>query len=98
MNVSGTMPGFTAKLTTGNPLPQTFDVTQTNDVTWKIRNDQHTPWLRVSPNGCFGDGIFTISVNIYDSSVVIGIQTGTLLIESLNPTITVTVTLTVYAS
>ncbi len=98
MNVSASSPSFNAKLTTGNPLDQTFRVTDTNDVTWKIRNADLTPWLRVSPNGCFGEGIFTIAVNIYDTSVVLGVQTGRLFIESLNPTIVITVTLTVSAT
>jgi hypothetical protein len=98
MNVSASSPSFNGKRTTGNPLAQTFKVTNTNDVTWKIRNADLTSWLRVTPNGCFGDGIFTISVNIYDTSVVLGTQTGRLFIESLNPLIVITVTLTVSAS
>jgi hypothetical protein len=98
MNVSASSPSFNAKLTTGNPLDQTFRVTNTNDVTWKLRNASATSWLRFSPNGCFGDGIFTLAVNIYDTSVIIGTQTAQLVVESLNPTIVITVTLTVSAT
>ena len=98
MNVTARSPSFIGKLTTGNPLDQTFRVTDTNDVTWKIRNADLTPWLSVTPNGCFGDGIFTISVNIYDPNVIIGTQTGRLFIESLNPLIIITVSLTVTAT
>jgi hypothetical protein len=98
MNVSTSSPSFNGKLKTGNPLDQTFRVADTKDATWKIRNADATSWLRVTPNGCFGDGIFTIAVNIYDTSVVLGTQTGRLFIESINPLIIITVTLTVSAS
>jgi hypothetical protein len=102
MSVQNGNPSFNAKLTTGNPLAQTIRVVDTNLVRWTVRNSQHTPWLMFTPNGDFGDGIFSVSVNIYDNSVIVGTQQATLFIEpfipKLVPTITCTITLTVQAS
>jgi hypothetical protein len=94
MNVNPTFPGFTTTLSKGNPLPQTVFVSQTRDAAWTVLNVFNTPWLKVNLTSGSGDGIFSVSVNIYDPSVVPGGQTGILLIDSINPTITMQVTLT----
>ncbi|SRR6266576_927148 len=96
MNVSATYPSFTATKAAGNPLAQTVRVTG-NIERWKVTNIFNTSWLRISPNAGYGEGIFTISVNIYDTSVVLGTQTGVLLVDSLDPEITMIVSLTVSA-
>jgi hypothetical protein len=98
MDVSSFAATFIAKLTTGNPLPQTIRVMNTQDAVWHVRNADLTPWLKVTPNGCFGDGIFSVSVNIYDPSVVIGVQTAQLFVESIDPTIVITIQLSVSAT
>ena len=98
MNVAPQGPSFTAHIPTGNPLAQTIVVSHTNDERWLVENVARTPWLRFTPDAGSGDGFFSIAVNIFDASVVIGTQTATLSVSSLDPTITVTVTLTVYAT
>ena len=88
---------FTAGLEAVSPRHQIVRVTNTEDKRWTVRNETLTPWLRVTPNAGNGDGFFDVSVNIYDPSVVIGLQTGVIFIESLDPTIQITVTLSVSA-
>ena len=87
---------FTTSLAAGNPLHKIVRVTHTHDKKWTVRNATDTSWLRVTPNAGNGDGFFDVSVNVYDPSVIIGLQTGILFIESLRPTIQITVTLNVF--
>lgn len=86
---------FTASRATGNPLHQTIKITDTLDMKWVVQNASQTPWIRVTPNGNFGNGFFDVSVNIYEPSVIVGVQSGILFIKSLDPTIMITVTLQV---
>ena len=95
MNVIPTGPTFVASLTTGNPLPQTIVVNNTSSARWQVQNVFNTTWIRMNPNAGAGDGFFSLSVNIYDSSVVQGIQTAVLFVDSINPAITMVVTLVV---
>ena|ERR1700733_7412039 len=89
---------FTSSLAAGNPLFKIVTVSNTHDKRWTVRNETVTPWLRVTPNAGNGDGFFTVTVNIYDPSVVIGLQTGLLYIESTDKTIQIIVTLQVSVS
>lgn len=99
-NVSETAPGFTASLKDGNPLARTIWVIgyqfQPDLLWWYVTNDADTGWLKVDKTEGFGDGFFSLSVNIYDKSVVLGVQTATLLVSSQGQIIPMLVTLTVY--
>ena len=89
---------FTASLAGGNPLHKIITISNTLDKKWRVRNVAPTPWIRTTPNGSFGDGFFDVSVNIYDPSVVIGLQVGILYIESIDPTIQIMINLNVSAT
>lgn len=86
---------FATSLAAGNPLHKIVRVANTQDEKWTVRNETQTGWLRVTPNAGNGDGFFDVSVNIYDPSVVIGLQSALLFIESLDPTIQITISLNV---
>jgi hypothetical protein len=86
---------FTTSLAAGNPLHQIVKVSDTEDQKWTVRNETVTPWLRVTPNAGNCNGFFNVSVNVYDPSVVIGLQTALLFVESQDPTIQITITLSV---
>jgi hypothetical protein len=88
---------FTCHLPNGNPLAQTVQVTASLEE-WLISNAAATPWIHFTPNAGYGNAFFTVSVNAFDPSVVLGLQTGVLLLTSPDPTITITVNLTVYAT
>lgn len=88
---------FTCHLPQGNPLAQTVQVTA-NLERWLVTNVFHTPWIEITPNAGFGNGFFSVSVNAFDPSVILGLQTGTLLLTSLDPTVSIVVSLTVYAT
>ena len=87
---------FTCHLPLGNPLAQTVQVTASLEE-WTVVNSTATPWIRISPNAGFGNAFFGVSVNAFDPSVVLGLQTGTLLLESPDQTIQITVSLTTYS-
>jgi hypothetical protein len=86
---------FVASRATGNPLHQIIHITDTSDKKWTVRNETQTPWIRVTPNGNFGDGFFDVSVNIFEPSVIIGGQSGLLFVESPDPTIQISIMLNV---
>ena|ERR1700719_875228 len=82
---------------TGNPLAQSVQVTATLEE-WIVVNASRTPWIRISNDAGFGNAFFSVQVNAFDPSVVLGLQTGTLQLRSPDPTITITVNLTVFAT
>lgn len=88
---------FTCHLPAGNPLAQTVQVTADLEE-WTVVNSSSTSWIHITPNAGFGNAFFSVSVNAFDSSVVPGVQTGVLLLKSPDPTVTITVTLTVYTT
>jgi hypothetical protein len=88
---------FICHLPAGNPLTQTVQVTASLEE-WTVVNASGTPWIRISNDAGFGNAFFSVQVNAYDSSVVLGLQTGTLQLRSPDATITITVNLIVYAT
>lgn len=90
-----TNPGFVVKRSDGNPQPISVQVKNHVPVRWHVVNNG-TSWIKTPVVDGFGNGIFQIGVNVSDSSVVIGTQTGILLLQSRYPTIVMTVTLTVF--
>jgi hypothetical protein len=92
---SQTSVSFTCHLPSGNPLAQVVQVTASLEE-WTVVNSSVTPWIRISPNAGFGNAFFGVSVNAFDPSVVLGLQTGTLTLKSPDKDITIIVSLTVY--
>lgn len=93
---SQTSVSFTCHLPQGNPLAQTVEVTASLEE-WLVVNTTSTSWIRVSNNAGFGNAFFSVSVNAFDPSVVLGLQTGTLVLKSPDKDVVITVSLTVYS-
>ena len=93
---SQTSVSFTCHLPSGNPLAQVVKVTASLEE-WTVVNSTATSWIHLTATAGFGNAFFGVSVNAFDPSVVLGLQTGTLTLKSPDKDIVITVSLTVYA-